>query len=88
MHSSAPKFFGHVLAYAVLEFACLDLQGQALGKPVCDLPGGRLRDEVPFSAYLFYRYANQDNHGEVSNSVQMVEFAREPVRRYGFETRK
>ena len=25
-----------------LEFACLDLQGQALGKPVCDLLGGRL----------------------------------------------
>ena len=85
---STLKFFGHVLAYAALEFACLDLQGQALGKPVCDLLGGRLRDEVPFSAYLFYRYANQDNRGEVSNSAQMVEFARELVDKYGFETLK
>ena len=33
--------------YAAIEFACLDLQGQAAGRPVCDLIGGRLRDSVP-----------------------------------------
>ena len=25
-------------------------------RPVCDLLGGRVRDEVPFAAYLFYKY--------------------------------
>jgi len=55
---SSLKLFGHVLGFAGIEFAILDIQGKALKKPVCDLLGGRIRDEVPFSAYLFYRYAN------------------------------
>ena len=32
---------------AALEFACLDLLGQAWGVPVCDILGGRVRDRVP-----------------------------------------
>jgi len=43
--------------FAALEIACLDLIGKAAGKPVCDVLGGRARDEVPFSAYLFYKHA-------------------------------
>jgi glucarate dehydratase len=31
---------------AVLEFACLDILGQAWNVPVCDILGGRLRDKV------------------------------------------
>ncbi len=46
--------FMHVLS--ALEVACLDLVGKAVGRPVCDLLGGRVRDEVPFAAYLFYKY--------------------------------
>src|SRR5512139_3637360 len=42
--------------YAALEIACLDIQGKAIGRPVSDLIGGRLRDKVPFCGYLFYRY--------------------------------
>ncbi len=42
---------------AALEFACLDILGQAWGVPVCDILGGRLRDRVPFASYLFFRYA-------------------------------
>jgi glucarate dehydratase len=30
--------------------------GKATGRPVVDLLGGRARDRVPFSAYLFYKY--------------------------------
>ena len=45
---------------AALEFACLDLMGQALGVPVHDLLGGKLRDEVPFASYLFFRYRERD----------------------------
>src|SRR5215212_10336769 len=48
---SPPRTFG------AIEVACLDLAGKALGRPVCDLLGGRVRDEVPFSAYLFYKHA-------------------------------
>lgn len=50
LHSS-PRTFG------AIEVACLDLIGKALGRPVCDLLGGRVRDRVPFSAYLFYKHA-------------------------------
>lgn len=42
--------------YAAIEMACLDIQGKVLGRPVSDLLGGRLRDKVPFIAYLFWRY--------------------------------
>jgi len=50
------RMFGPNLinAYAAVEFACLDLQGQAVGRPVSDLLGGRMRDRVPVSAYVFY----------------------------------
>ena len=43
--------------FGAIEVACLDLIGQATGRPVCDLLGGRYRDTVPFSAYLFYKHA-------------------------------
>src|ERR1700727_3696876 len=36
---------------AALEFACLDLLGQAWNVPVCDLLGGRLRDRVTVAFY-------------------------------------
>ncbi len=48
---SPPRTFG------AIEVACLDLAGKALGRPVCDLLGGRVRDRVDFSAYLFYKHA-------------------------------
>src|ERR1044071_729764 len=50
---------------AALEFACLDILGQAWGVPVSEILGGRLRDAVPFASYLFFRYANcADGTGE------------------------
>ncbi len=42
--------------YSAIEVACLDIMGKATGRPVCDLLGGRVRDRVDFSAYLFYKY--------------------------------
>jgi len=42
--------------YAAIEIACLDIQGKVLNRPMSDLIGGKLRDEVPFIAYLFWRY--------------------------------
>lgn len=43
--------------FSPFEVACLDVQGKALGRPVSDLLGGKVRDAVPFSAYLFYKWA-------------------------------
>ena len=48
------RVFMHLLS--AVEVASLDLLGKALGRPVCDLLGGRVRDETPFAAYLFYKY--------------------------------
>src|ERR1044071_2809560 len=63
---------------AALEFACLDICGQAWGAPVCDILGGRLRDEVPFASYCFFRYADaKSGKGEVRTPEQLVAFARE-----------
>lgn len=44
-----------VHVFSALETACLDIMGKAAGRPVCDLLGGRVRDRVDFSAYLFYK---------------------------------
>src|SRR6201989_538641 len=51
---------------AALEFACLDILGQAWQVPVHEILGGRLRDRVPFASYVFFRYANPTTgEGEV-----------------------
>ncbi|HTA42150.1 MAG TPA: enolase C-terminal domain-like protein [Bryobacteraceae bacterium] len=74
---------------AALEFACLDILGQAWGVPVCDILGGRLRDRVPFASYCFFRYANPGSgEGEVRTIDQMVGAARDYKRRFGFTTHK
>ncbi|KRB75356.1 glucarate dehydratase [Kitasatospora sp. Root187] len=71
------------------EVACLDLQGQLTGRPVVDLLGGRVRDEVPYSAYLFYKWAGhpgaaEDEYGAALDPDGIVAQARQLVERYGF----
>ncbi len=73
---------------AALEFACLDILGQAWGVPVSEILGGRLRDRVQFASYCFFRYANADGAGEVRTVEQMVAHAGELKRRFGFTTHK
>ncbi len=73
---------------AALEFACLDLLGQAWGVPVYDILGGKLRDAVRFASYLFFRYANGDGSGEVRTAEQLLASARTLKQRYGFTTHK
>ena len=41
--------------FSSMEVACLDIIGKVVNRPVVDLLGGRLRDSVPFAAYLFYK---------------------------------
>lgn len=45
-----------VQVFSALDVACLDLQGKAFGVPAAQLLGGVVRDRVPYSAYLFYKY--------------------------------
>ncbi len=74
---------------AALEFACLDILGQAWGVPVHDILGGRLRDEVPFASYLFFRYPSpKDGSGEVRTCEQIVEEARSLKKKHGFTSHK
>ncbi|MFK4083100.1 enolase C-terminal domain-like protein [Kribbella sp. NPDC020789] len=73
---------------AAIEFACLDLQGRALGVPVHELLGGKVRDRVPFASYLFFRHANAEGTGEIRNAEQLVAHARELVDRHGFSVHK
>jgi len=74
---------------AALEFACLDILGQAWGVSVSEILGGRLQDRVPFASYLFFRYPNpKDGSGEVRTVDQLVAHARELKERYGFTTHK
>ncbi len=80
--------------FSPIEVACLDLAGQAMGRPVCDLLGGRVRDEIPFSGYLFYKeerhpeYDGVDDWGKVLSPEAMVGEARRFIREYGFEVLK
>lgn len=77
--------------FAALEIACLDIIGKAIGKPVCDVIGGRMRDRVPFSAYLFYKHKGgggdgtyEDEFGEVLDPHAAVRECRQMIAKYGF----
>lgn len=75
--------------FAPFEVAALDVQGQLLGRPVSDLLGGRVRDRVPFSAYLFYKWAGHpdgpdDSWGAALDPDGIVAQARRMIDQYGF----
>ncbi len=75
--------------HAALEFACLDIAGQATGLRACDLLGGSLREAVPFASYLFYRYRDEETGaGGEETPEAMVAHARDLARRHGFTTHK
>ncbi len=74
---------------AALEFACLDILGQAWNVPVSEILGGRLRDRIPFAAYCFFRYPDpRTGVGEVRTIDQVVENACQLKSRFGFTTHK
>ena len=86
---TASLYNNRTQTHAALEFACLDLMGKQLNVPVYDLLGGKLREEVPFASYLFFRYANEETGvGEVRTPQQLVDHARELKEAYGFTSHK
>jgi len=75
--------------FSPFEVACLDIQGKQVDRPVVDLLGGRVRDRVPYSAYLFYKWAahpgaDADEWGEALTPDQLVAQAAKMIDEYGF----
>ncbi len=77
--------------FGALEVACLDLQGKALGRPVIEVLGGPVRERVPYSAYLFFKFGRHKNApyepdpwGEVLTPEAVVEEARAMIGTHGF----
>ena len=74
---------------AALEFACLDILGQAWGVPVTEILGGRLRDRVPFASYCFFRYPHpKTGKGEARTIDQVIEKAQAIKQKCGFTSHK
>ena len=79
--------------HSPFEVACIDLQGHETGRPVSEVLGGRVRDRVPFSGYLFYKWAGHpgapdDEWGEALTPDQLVAQAHRMVDGWGFGSLK
>lgn len=78
------------------EVACLDALGKAQGMPVHALLGGKVRDAVEYSGYLFYKWgahpkgvdSEVDDWGEAVDPAYIVDQARKFTERYGFRSFK
>ncbi|MFH9858183.1 glucarate dehydratase family protein [Streptomyces sp. NPDC017202] len=81
---------------SAFEVACLDALGKTLGLPVHSLLGGKVRDAVEYSAYLFYKWADhprevpheKDDWGAAVDPAGIVAQARTFKERYGFTSFK
>jgi glucarate dehydratase len=69
-------YLSNARLYGAIEMACLDIQGKALGRPVSDLLGGRVRDRIPMIAYLFWRY-DRPGGGDDTDPEDMADLCQE-----------
>jgi len=82
------------MAYGAIDTAIVDLLGRATDQPAYNLLGGKVRDRVEFSGYLFYKYADSEPESaaiapeEVGSAEAMVEEAHQFVDRGGFRVLK
>jgi glucarate dehydratase len=84
--------------FSPFETACLDIRARAAGLRVADLLGGPVRDAVPYSAYLFYKWAAHpdgpygphadDRFGPALDPDGIVAQARLFIGEYGFASIK
>ncbi|CRJ96564.1 hypothetical protein BN1723_008638 [Verticillium longisporum] len=79
--------------FSPFEVACLDIQGKLAGVPVSDLLGGLVRDQVQYSAYLFYKWAGHpgeadDEYGAALDAPGLVRQAQKIIDEYGFKAIK
>jgi glucarate dehydratase len=82
-------------SYSAFEVALLDLQARTIGVPLVELLGGAVRKQVPFSAYLFFKYATHiddcypaDAWGEAIDPAGIVAQAKRMIDAHGFESIK
>jgi glucarate dehydratase len=82
---------GERKVFGGFEVAFVDLQARSLGIPVHALLGGAVRRQVPFSAYLFFKFASDvdpsykpDPWGPALEADQLVAQARQMIDQYGF----
>jgi glucarate dehydratase len=76
------------LAGAGIEMAAWDLAGKLTGKRCGDLWGGIDREQVEFTAYVFYRYKSVDEEGGYSDPQFVADYTRELLETYGFRDMK
>jgi glucarate dehydratase len=74
---------GDPRVFSTIEVALLDLIGKATGRSVTDLLGGPARRRVPFSAYLFYKEAGDDEWGRAVTPEELVRQAERFSERFG-----
>ena len=79
--------------FSPFEVGCLDLVGRETGRPVSDLLGGAVRERVPFSGYLFYKWAGHpgrpdDDWGAALDPDGIVDQAKRMVDGWGFGSLK
>ena len=79
--------------FSPFEVACLDIQGKLAGIPVSDLLGGRVRNNVQYSAYLFYKWAGHpgepdDEYGAALDPAGLIKQAQTIINEYGFKAIK
>ncbi|MGK6314332.1 enolase C-terminal domain-like protein [Neorhizobium sp. DT-125] len=80
-------FQSNARIYAAIEIACLDIQGKALGRPMHDLLGGRIRDSVSFIGYLFWRY-DKPGGGDDDRAEHVAEHCEELAETLGVRAMK
>jgi len=86
-----PYFFGYAGhgLIAGIEMACWDIMGKALGKPVYELLGGKFREKINISGYVFTRARNEvTGEGGETTPEQLLEFSKNLVKEYGFKNLK
>ena len=85
------------IVYAAFETAFLDLQGKQMGLPIAEILGGRVRDAVPYSCYLFYKKARHFGADGRTTPYGRAESPRggggagegaSPIAEYGFKSIK
>lgn len=76
----------HVMA--AVDMACWDIMGKALGRPVCSVLGGKFRELIPFSAYLFFRHTSSEGKGGEDSPQRLLDYAEMIVEKCGFEVLK
>lgn len=81
-------YFG-LAAVAGIEIALWDIIAKVADRPLCDMIGGRYRDMVPFSGYIFFRYKNPETGvGGEKTPEEIVKFCEKVVAEHGFDCLK